>query len=140
MLTIISIILFFTFLSLSLIHIYWGFGGRWASDAVFPTKDDEIPSIMPGKIPTFIVAIGLFCSGLLYLIECGMITILLPSWLDNYGLWIIASIFIVRSIGDFRFVGFFKKVKHTKFGLKDTKYYSPLCFMIGILTLIILIQ
>ena len=137
--TTISILLFIIFLSLSAIHFYWGFGGRRLSDGVLPTKLGETtPTVMPGKIPTFIVAIGLLCFGLFYLVKAEIISLLLPSWLDRYGLWFIAGIFIFRAIGDFRYVGFFKKIKQTKFGMKDSKYYSPLCLMIGILTLIIL--
>ncbi|RZK64111.1 MAG: DUF3995 domain-containing protein, partial [Pedobacter sp.] len=60
----------------------------------------------------------------------------LPIWLDRYGLWLIAGIFLLRSIGDFNYVGFFKKVKHTPFGKNDTMYYSPLSFGIGVLTLV----
>ncbi len=51
--------------------------------------------------------------------------------------WLIASIFIIRAIGEFNYVGFFKKIKYTQFGRNDTKYYSPLCLIIGILTIII---
>ena len=55
----------------------------------------------------------------------------------DYGLWIIASVFILRAIGEFNYVGFLKKIKHTKFGQNDTKLYSPLCLTIGILIIII---
>lgn len=30
----------------------------------------------------------------------------------------------------------FKKIKSTKFGQADTKIYSPLCFLIGLLEII----
>ncbi|WP_281635816.1 DUF3995 domain-containing protein [Flavobacterium marginilacus] len=43
----------------------------------------------------------------------------------------------MRAIGDFNYVGFFKKIKLAKFGKNDTKYFSPLCLIIGILTLIL---
>ena len=135
MTTIIAIILFLIFLSS--IHFYWGVGGRWGSEAVIPTKDDNVKVMMPGLLPTFIVAFGLSGFGLFILIKSELISLNLPLWLDNYGLWIIAGIFILRAIGEFNYVGFFKKIKHTKFGQRDTKYYSPLCLLIGILTIII---
>jgi glucan phosphoethanolaminetransferase (alkaline phosphatase superfamily) len=135
---IISFGLFFTFLFLSAIHVYWAFGGRWGSDSVFPTKDDHTAAIMPGKLPTIIVALGLLLIGIFYLVKCDVISLDLPKWIDTYGLWAIAMIFTVRAIGDFNYVGFFKKIKHTKFGINDTKYYSPLCFTIGSLSLILI--
>lgn len=136
MTTIISILLFLVFLFLSAIHFYWGVGGRWGSQTIFPTKDDNKKPKMPGIIPTFIVALGLLAIGLFILQKAKFFNFPIPSRLDKYGLWIIASIFIVRAIGEFNYVGFFKKIKHTKFGQNDTKYYSPLCLTIGILTVI----
>jgi len=137
MATIIGILLFLVFLFLSVIHFYWGLGGRWASEAVFPTKDEGIKPQKPGIIPTFIVAFGLLAIGIFILIQSEFFYFSIPTWLDNYGLWIIAGIFVLRAIGDFNYVGFFKKIKHTKFGQKDTKYYSPLCLAIGILMIIL---
>lgn len=93
--------------------------------------------MMPGLLPTFIVAFGLLGFGLFILVKSGLINFNFPMWLDNYGLWIIASVFILRAIGEFNYVGFFKKIKHKKFGQNDTKFYSPLCLTIGILTIII---
>lgn len=132
----IAIVLFLVFLFLSSIHFYWGFGGRWGSDAVFPTKADNTKFKMPGVLPTFIVAFGLLGIGFFILIKSGFILFNIPLWLNNYGLLIIAGIFILRAIGEFNYVGFFKKINQTKFAQNDTKYYSPLCFTIGILTLL----
>lgn len=138
MTTIIAIISFLIFLFISFIHFYWAFGGKWGIDAVLPTKDDNNTKVLnPSILPTLIVAFGLLGFGLHILIISGLIAFDIPQWLSNYGLWIIASIFTLRAIGDFKYVGFFKKIKLTKFGKNDTKYYSPLCLTIGILTLIL---
>lgn len=134
---IITILLFLIFLSISAIHFYWAFGGKRFSGAVVPTKDDTQPLFVPGAISTFIVAIGLLCFGVFYLIKYGFIKVNLPILINQFGFWFIASIFIVRAIGDFNYVGFFKKHKNSKFAINDTKYYSPLCLLIGILTLIL---
>lgn len=133
----IAVVLFLIFLSLSLIHFYWVLGGKWGNQSVYPSKNDTIPPIMPGVIPTLIVAIGLLGFGFFYLIQYRFVNIALPEWLDKIGFWIIATIFIVRAIGDFNYIGFFKKHKKTKFSINDTKYYSPLCLLIGVLTLLL---
>lgn len=138
MTTVIAIILFLIFLFISSIHFYWAFGGKWGSDAVLPTKDDNNTNVLnPSILPTLIVAFGLFGFGLFILVTSGLITFSTPQWLSKYGLWIIAGIFTLRAIGDFNYVGFFKKIKQTKFGKNDTKYFSPLCLTIGILTIIL---
>lgn len=39
----------------------------------------------------------------------------------------LALIFAVRAIGDFRYVGFFKHIRGSRFARMDTMCYSPLC-------------
>ncbi len=131
----IAFLLFFIFLFLSSIHFYWVLGGKWGSGAVIPTKDDSQAAMNPGIIATLIVAFGLLGFGILPLIISGAIDFQLPRWLEKSALWIIAGIFLLRAIGDFNYVGFFKKRKQTKFGKNDTNYYSPLCLVIGLLAL-----
>jgi len=46
--------------------------------------------------------------------------------------WGLASVFLARAIGDFRFVGFFKRVHGSRFAHWDTALYSPLCLVIGL--------
>lgn len=138
MTTLIAFLLFLIFLCISSIHFYWAAGGKWGSDAVLPTKaDNNIKVLNPGIVSTLIVAFGLLGFSFFILIVTKLVTFSLPQWLTTYGLWIIAGIFILRAIGDFNYVGFFKKIKHTKFGESDTKYFSPLCLVIGVLTIIL---
>jgi hypothetical protein len=90
---------------------------------------------MPGIFATLIVAAGLFGFGLLVLIRSGLLVADLPLWLSRYWLWIIAAIFLLRAIGDFNYVGFFKKYRQTIFGRNDTRYYSPLCLLIAMFSM-----
>lgn len=137
----ISGILFGIFLFLSSLHFYWAFGGKWGSTAVIPTKNDNAPqkALNPGIAATLIVATGLLAFGLLPLVITGFIHFPLPLWLQKSGLWIIAGIFGARAIGDFNYVGIFKKITHTKFAKNDTKYYSPLCAVISLLAVALIL-
>ncbi|MXO05797.1 DUF3995 domain-containing protein [Flavobacterium sp. HBTb2-11-1] len=135
--SIISLLLFLIFATISGIHFYWGFGGKWGSKEAVPTKDDETPLFTPGPISCFVVAVATLLFGVLYLIKFGFIQLSLPGWIYKYGFWLIISIFTLRAIGEFNYVGFFKKHKSSQFGVNDTKYYSPLCLLIGILTLVL---
>ena len=139
----ISMLLILTFLFLSGLHVYWAFGGKWGSEAVLPTKNENINVIMPGVFITLLVAFGLLSFAGIILLNETFLNIKIPFWLDfikKNGLWLIAGIFTLRAIGDFKYVGFFKKIKLTKFGQNDTKYYSPLCLVIGVLTLILVLK
>ncbi len=63
-----------------------------------------------------------------------------PKWLSRYELWILASVFLLRAIGDFCYVGFAKKVRSTRFAQLDTRFYSPLCLFMSINTLLVIHQ
>jgi len=136
MISAITIILIFIFSFISLIHFYWAFGGKWGSNNVVPTQTDNRTKVLnPSVQSTLVVAIGLLAFGLFTLFASGLTVIALPTWISNMGRWMIVVVFSLRAIGDFKYVGFFKKIKQTTFGINDTKYFSPLCLVIAILTL-----
>ena len=133
----ISILLFIVFLFLSAIHFYWGLGGSWGSEASIPTNEKGEKVMNPKVVECFVVGLSLLSMGLLILAKSELLIFNLPDWLLKYGLWAIAFIFLLRALGEFQYIGIFKKVKHTRFGKMDTKFYSPLCLTIAILILIL---
>ena len=133
----VAIILSFIFISLAVLHIYWGFGGKNGSAATIPTKENNKAVINPGPIDCFAVGIALLGFCMFVLIKGEIILLSLPGWLLNYGLSVIAALFLLRAVGEFKYVGFFKKIKTTRFGEMDSKYYSPLCLVIGGLCVIL---
>ncbi|MEP7318094.1 MAG: DUF3995 domain-containing protein [Panacibacter sp.] len=138
MLTIlIGLILFFIFILLSGIHFYWGLGGKWAAKAVIPTKEDKEKGRRPKLSESFIVALGLFGFGIFILVKTEILSLALPAVLLDYGIWVLSLLFLLRAIGDFKYVGFFKKIKTTEFGRLDTIYYSPLCLAIAFMAIML---
>ncbi|MDE1208357.1 DUF3995 domain-containing protein [Tenacibaculum larymnensis] len=124
--------------SISLIHVYWAFGGTLWVDAVIPTKTANEKAMNPPKALTFVVAIVIGAFAVVYAEKIQLFTLnSMPIWLQDYGLYVVASIFIIRAIGDFKYVGFFKKTKTTEFAVNDTKYFSPLCLFLGVVGLLI---
>lgn len=139
MTSLLSILLSTVFFVLAGIHVYWGLGGKWAFDDAYPTKEDGTSlAKVPGVVASFIVATGLFVFGLFYLINGQIIPVILPSYLSAYGYWIIAFIFFLRAVGDFKYIGMFKKIKKTSFAKKDKKIYTPLCIFISCLTFLLI--
>lgn len=131
------IVLILIFFVIGLIHISWVFGHEYGFRASLPMKETGELLFLPKKIDCLIVGLGLLAFGFYYLVNSGLFEMAFPIWLVNYGKWVIPSIFIIRSIGDFRYVGFFKSIKSTSFGKLDTKFFSPLCLLIGVLGLIV---
>jgi len=132
-----SLLLFFVFLALSLIHFNWAFGGKWGFNNALPTNNEGKRVLNPKKIDSAIVAIGLLLFANFYLFKGNWINIAINNWITNYSGWLISSIFLLRAIGDFKYIGFFKKVKSTEFAKLDTKFYAPLCLMIGFIGVLI---
>ncbi len=137
MIVIIGILVSLVFSLLAGIHIYWGLGGKWGAEASVPVTLSNEKVLNPKSLDCFIVASGLLAFSGLVLIKAGIISMALPDWLTTYGLWVVILLFLVRAIGDFRYVGFFKKIKSTRFGQLDTKYYSPMCLTISLLLMML---
>lgn len=120
-----------------MLHLYWAAGGNFGFAASLPTKESGERVLNPKKIDSAIVGLGLVSFGFYYLLKTELIEYPLPNWLTTYGGWIIPSIFLLRALGDFKYVGFFKRVTKTDFAYKDTRYFSPLCLITGIIGILI---
>ncbi|WP_299274706.1 DUF3995 domain-containing protein [uncultured Psychroserpens sp.] len=130
---ILALLLSIIFLILSLIHINWVFGGTFGFDASLPTNEEGQRMLNPKPIDSAIVGLGLLLFSVFYFLKANLIDITLSSWVFTYFGWIIPSIFLLRAIGEFKYLGFFKTVKSTAFARYDTRLYAPLCLCIALL-------
>jgi len=114
---------------LSLLHLYWAFGGEVGTQKAIP-KIDGKPAFVPSKFITIIVALALAICGVVALILgfSSQVSIVFLQYVIYLG-WFLASVFFLRAIGDFNLVGFFKKIKGSEFAKYDTLLYSPLCLV-----------
>lgn len=119
------------FLTLAIIHFNWVAGNKWGFDKALPTNERGERVLNPKKIDSAIVGFGLLLFCVFYFIKSSFFELHLPALVHDFAGWVISAIFIVRSIGDFNYIGFFKKVKQTPFAQMDTKVYSPLCLFLG---------
>ena len=119
-------------LLISLIHVYWAFGGRWGANVAVPIKKGSLePVFMPRKIGTLLVALLLVLAALLLVIQGIYLANVQEFTFFSLGCTVCAVLFLLRAIGDFKYVGFFKKIKHSQFARNDTRFYSPLCLLIA---------
>ncbi len=126
---------------LSAIHVYWALGGRVGMNAVLPEiKREGKPLFTPTPLITLIVAALLFVAALIVLEASHILPSFLPTWITSLGIWTIASVFLLRSLGDFRYIGFSKRVYGTRFATFDTWLYSPLTLLLGVGCLLIALQ
>ncbi|WP_223033720.1 DUF3995 domain-containing protein [Hanstruepera marina] len=134
---ILSVLLSVILIGLGFIHFNWVIGGKFGFSESLPTKLNGEKVLNPKKADSAIVGIGLTAFGFFYLIKSGLINFNLPVRIMTYGSWIIPAIFLLRAIGEFKYVGFFKQIKETEFSKWDTKLFSPLCLTIAICGIII---
>ncbi|WP_100404341.1 DUF3995 domain-containing protein [Bacillus solitudinis] len=116
---------------ISVIHFYWMFGGKWGLSAVVPEKVGGGAVFRPKLVETFIVAIGLLVLSFLLLAQIDLIPFLKPNMITRWFCIIFSFVFFIRAIGDFKYLGFFKKIKHSTFSKYDTLFFSPLCLYLG---------
>ncbi len=124
-------------IAIAVLHIYWVLGGTWGFNEAIPEVFKSTAKEMRGpvfKVATIAVIFGLiFFSIIIYSNYTPLFN--LPTWIIYYGTLAIGSIFGLRALGEFNYVGFFKtKDKDTAFGRADSKIFSPLCLLLSMLS------
>ncbi|MEQ9366732.1 MAG: DUF3995 domain-containing protein [Leptospirales bacterium] len=145
------------FAAIGAIHMYWALGGRWGGHAALPQMPASAPadqdesadatgSGLPGK-PVFLPGVAATIAvALIFLAGAAGCVALLASpefraWRWSFlspalGAYVGGAIFLLRVIGDFKYVGFSKTIRGTQFAYRDDRFFSPLCLVIAVLLLI----
>jgi hypothetical protein len=135
--SLIAMLLSLIFLVLSLIHFNWAFGSdRWMDSAI-PTDSENQKLFQPRFLECFVIAVGLLILATLPMVRAKMMSDFLPEFISKNGLKLVTLIFFARCIGEFKYVGIFKKVKGTAFAKADDQIFNPLCCLIGILAFLV---
>ncbi|WP_088546954.1 DUF3995 domain-containing protein [Paenibacillus aquistagni] len=122
-----SLILFM----LAIIHVYWAFGGTKGIQAVIPQDDQQQRKFSPGKWGTLFVAVCLLSSSVILGIQSTLIPFVKQTQLVSILCLFCFLVFGLRAIGDFNYVGLFKRRRHTSFAKMDTIAYTPLCLLLS---------
>ncbi|AXE28500.1 DUF3995 domain-containing protein [Chromobacterium phragmitis] len=127
-----SLALCLAFALISAMHFYWAFGGRAGLSAAIPEVDGR-KLFQPSAAGTAIIAVMLAAAAAAIALHGGRF---FPEigWLARvlkWGLLALGAGMLLRGIGEFRYVGLFKRVKGSRFARNDTRFYSPLCLMLA---------
>lgn len=118
------------FLALAGLHAYWALGGRRGLAAALPTHPNGSRPLSPSAGLTGAVALGLLAFGGLSAAHLGFGSGPLAGWL-RLADGALAAVLALRAVGDFRYVGLSKRIRHTTFARRDTHYYTPLCLLLA---------
>jgi hypothetical protein len=109
------------FAALALLHFYWAAsnaGDAGGNSAAIPEVDGK-PVFRPSRAAT--AGVGVVLLGTAAIVWMHVELLIAGA----------AAVLVLRAIGDFRLVGFFKRPNPSRFARMDTRYYSPLCLALG---------
>jgi Protein of unknown function (DUF3995) len=118
-------------------HLHWALGGRLGYSVSLPQRPDGTP-VMAHRLPWWrpaagAVAFGLAVLALLLLGHSGRLPLPLPPGLARAALLATGAAFAARALVPNRYVGFFKSIRGTRWARFDTRLYSPLFLLLGLL-------
>jgi hypothetical protein len=85
----------------------------------------------PRPLETAVVALLILVACYFLVAEAELLSGLEANRWTRWGSIFCAAVFVIRTVGDFRYVGFFKRYKHSMFAKYDTWLFSPLCLFLG---------
>ena len=118
------------FVGLALWHFYMGLVAASAVTGAVPSVDGK-PVFVPTRTATVAVGVVLLLFAVLVAATAGIVSVGLPAVALSWLSYALAVGLLARAIGEFRYVGFFKRVRGTKFARRDTLLYSPLCLLLA---------
>ncbi|MEK5247336.1 DUF3995 domain-containing protein [Bacillus sp. FSL R9-9530] len=122
----------------SFLHVYWAFGGKWATNSVIPTKAGE-KAFTPGTGMTLFIALLLSMAAMILLQQANIVHSALPNVFVQMGSCVCMVVFFIRVIGEFHYFGIFKRKKDTQFARMDTVLHVPFCAFLSLSFLLAII-
>ena len=118
-------------------HAHWALGGRLGFSVSLPQRPTGEP-VMAHRLSWWRpaaagVALGLLILALLLLADSGRVELPLPRAAVRAALLLTGAAFVARALVPNRYVGFFKSLRTTRWAKFDTRLYSPLFLVLGLL-------
>ena len=115
---------------LSGLHIFWAVTGNSSGRGVVPEVNGH-PLFSPSRSATLLVAAALLAAAFVAASRGQLIVPAPPGSFVHWAAIATGIVFVLRAVGEFRYVGFFKRHRGTRFATLDTWLFSPLCVLIG---------
>jgi hypothetical protein len=127
---VLAIVVAAVFVVLALWHFYMAVAPSNGRTGAVPTTEGQ-PLFVPSVKATLAVGAVLLLFALLVAGTAGLVTFGLPGWVLRWLSYGLALGLLARAVGEFRYVGFFKRVVGSRFATLDTFVYSPLCLALA---------
>jgi hypothetical protein len=118
-------------------HLHWALGGKLGFSVSLPQRSDGI-AVMAHRLPWWrpaaaAVAFALAALAALLLAHAGHLPLPVSPGLARAALLATGAAFVARALVPNRYVGFFKSIRDTRWARFDTRHYSPLFLLLGLL-------
>lgn len=120
------------FVGIALWHFVMAFSGSGAGESAGVPSVDGKPLFVPSRRSTVLVGVVLLLFAVLVMATSGVVRLGLPPRLLFWLSCALALGLLARAVGDFRYVGLFKRVRGSRFARLDTRVYSPLCLLLAL--------
>jgi Protein of unknown function (DUF3995) len=121
-----ALIVCLVFLCLALWHFYMALVPPSRGTGAVPSVEGK-PLFVPSRKATVAVGVVLILFAALVAATGGILSVGLPPIALSGLSYALAAGLLARAVGEFKYVGFFKRVRGSKFATLDTLVYSPLC-------------
>lgn len=125
-----ALIVSLVFAVLALWHFYMASRTMSGETGAVPSAGGK-PLFVPSRKST--VAVGLVLALFAGLVAAtgGLVSVGMPATALSWLSYALAIGLLARAVGEFKYVGFFKRVRGSRFAALDTWVYSPLCLLLA---------
>jgi Protein of unknown function (DUF3995) len=119
------------FVALALWHFFMVLAPSQGASGAVPSVEGK-PLFVPSTKATVAVGIVLLSFAVLVAATAGVVALPIPRFVVVWLCYALALGLLARAIGEFKYVGFFKRIRGSRFAKLDTMVYSPLCLLLAI--------
>ena len=129
--TVLAAIVTSIFVALALWHFRMAFSPATGESGAVPSVAGK-PLFVPSTRATVGVAVVLLLFACLVAATAGFLQVGVSSRILSWLCYALAAGLLARAIGEFKYVGFFKRERGSRFARLDTLVYSPLCLLLAV--------
>jgi hypothetical protein len=119
------------FAALALWHVRMALSPSSGDSGAVPSVAGK-PLFVPSARSTLAVAAVLLLFACLVAATAGVVKVGVSERILSWLCYALALGLLARAVGEFKYLGFFKRVRGSKFARLDTLVYSPLCLLLAV--------
>jgi len=127
----ISICVSAAFVGLALWHFFMAWSPGSGEGSAVPSVEGK-PLFVPSAAATVAIGVVLLLFAGLVAAASGFMAIGLPAGVLRWLCYALSLGLLARAVGEFKYVGFFKRVRGSRFAKLDSLVYSPLCLVLAL--------